>query len=271
MRGVSRSSLVAAHERLDAVLPSVDAGSLGEELFAVLHVLDREHGLRRAVSDPSRDPEQKAQLVRVLFEGKVSSDTLDLVADVVRLGWARPGDLATALERLAASATVGQLTDATGLDDLDDDMFRFTRLVAAEPELRAALSNPALPAERKRDLLDALLAERVHPATLRLVTEVAVHPRGRGLDRGLDEYARIAAERRRRLIAVVRTAVALSGSQKSRLAAALSAQYGREIHINIELDPDIVGGMTVRVGDEEIDGSIAGRLADVRRQLGAES
>lgn len=270
MRGVSRTSLTAALERLDGGLPSADAGALGEELFAVLHVLDREHALRRAVSDPSRPAEQKAQLARVLFEGKVSTATLDLVIDVVRLGWARSVDLADAVERLAVSATVAQVDTAAGLDDLEDDMFRFTRVVAREPELRSALANPALPADRKRDLLGALLDDKVHRATRLLIAEVATHPRGRGVERGLEGYARIAAERRQRLVAVVRTAVPLTVEQKDRLAATLSAQYGRDVHVNTEVDPKVVGGMSVQIGDEQINGTIAGRLAEVRRRLGAE-
>jgi F-type H+-transporting ATPase subunit delta len=271
MRGVSRESLRRAQERLDEVLSSVDAAALGGELFAVLHLLDREHALRRAVSDPARPAEQKAQLVRMLFEGKVDTVTLDLVADLVGQAWARSGDLTDALERLAVSATIAQIDGPADLDDLEDNLFRFTRVVAGEPGLRAALSDPALPADRKQELLDALLDGRVHAATRRLIVEAATHSRGRSVERSLDEYARIAADRRKRLIAVVHTAIPLTVEQKSRLAATLSAQYGSEVHVNTEVDPRVLGGMSVQVGDEQINGTVAARLADVRRRLGAES
>lgn len=271
MRGVSRASLREAQERFDAVLTTVDAGAFGDELFAVLHVLDREHALRRALSDPARPAEQKAQLVRVLFEGRVDTATLDLVADVAGRAWARAADLTDAVERFAVLATIAQIDTKEGLDDLEDDLFRFTRVIAGEPKLRAALSDPALPADRKAQLLQALVGDRVHAATLRLITEVATYPRGRSLERGLEEYARIAAERRRRLIAVVRSAVPLTVEQKNRLAATLAAQYGSEIHVNTEVDPRVLGGISVQVGDEQINGTVAARLADVRRRLGAES
>jgi F-type H+-transporting ATPase subunit delta len=94
-----------------------------------------------------------------------------------------------------------------------------------------------------------------------------VHPRGRGLEAALTEYAAIAARRRERLIAEVRVAFALPDDLRDRLAAALAAAYGHEVHLNVIVDPQVVGGMSVRIGDEQIDGSIATRLAVLRRRL----
>ena len=108
------------------------------------------------------------------------------------------------------------------LDDLEDELFRFGRVVNGAPDLRIALSNPFFPAERKRELLDALLGGKVTEPTLRLVTQAAVQARGRSLDASLDEYARLAAERRERLVAEVHVAIALTAAQRRRLAAALA-------------------------------------------------
>jgi F-type H+-transporting ATPase subunit delta len=141
--------------------------------------------------------------------------------------------------------------------------------VNAEPELRTALSSPFFPAERKRGLLDALLGGKVTQATMRLVTQAAVQTRGRSLDASLEEYARLAAERRERLVAEVHVAIALSAEQRSRLAAALAAAYGHDVHLNIVLDPQVVGGVSVQIAGEVIDGSMASRLAEVRRRLAA--
>jgi F-type H+-transporting ATPase subunit delta len=121
--------------------------------------------------------------------------------------------------------------------------------------------------ERKAALVTELLEGKTTPATLRLVVEAVTHPRGRSLERVLAEFGRIAAERRNRLVAVVRTAVDLSEQQKTRLSAALSAQYGHDVHLNIEVDPTVLGGMSIRVGDEEIDGTIVRRLNDIRRRI----
>jgi F-type H+-transporting ATPase subunit delta len=113
----------------------------------------------------------------------------------------------------------------------------------------------------------SLLADKVIPQTIQLVTQAALHPRGRSLDRSLAEYAHLAAEQRERLVAEVRVATELSAEQRSRLAAALAAKYGHDVHLNLVLDPQVIGGMIIRIEGEQIDGSVASRLAEVRRGL----
>jgi F-type H+-transporting ATPase subunit delta len=267
MRGASRASLAEASERFEAALSAGDPARLGDELFAVLRLLDREHVLRRALSDPARPPEQRAGLVQAVLEGKVSATTAEFLADVVRPRWSRSADLTDAIERFAVIAEVASAEAAGTLDDLEDELFRFGRIVEAQPQLRGVLVDHRVSAERKAELLATLLEGKVIPPTLRLATEAVTHPRGRSLERVLAEFGRVAAERRNRLVAVVRTAVELSEPQKTRLTAALSAQYDRDVHLNIEVDPSVLGGMSIRVGDEEIDGTIVRRLADIRRRI----
>jgi F-type H+-transporting ATPase subunit delta len=266
---VSRASLAEAKERLEAVIPSADLARLGADLFAVLHLIDREHGVRRAVSDPARDGADKAQLVQILLEGKVSPAALGLVADVVRLRWSKPSELSDAVETLAVTAESARAEADGRIDDLEDELFRFSRVIEGEPDLRGALAGPGLPADRKKSVVDALLDGKVTPATLTLVTELVLRPRGRSLEGGLAEYGKLVAQRRRRLFALVRTSSALSAEQRTRLAAVLAAAYGHEVHLNIEIDPTVIGGLSIEIGDEIIDGTIAGRLDDVRRRLGA--
>jgi F-type H+-transporting ATPase subunit delta len=267
MRGVSRASLAEAKEGLEALLSSADPATLGDELFAVLHLLDREHGLRRALSDPAQPGEQKAAVAHDLLRDGLTPATLGLVEDLVRLRWARPADLTETVETLAVIAEVASAEAARRLDDLEDELFRFGRIVASQPDLRRALNDRAAPRENKVQLLSDLLQGKVTAATLRLVSEVATYPRGRTLERALETYGGIAAERRSRLIAVVRTSIELTEDQKTRLTAALSAQYDRDIHLNVEVDPTVLGGLSVQIGDEEIDGTIQRRLGEARRRL----
>lgn len=267
MRGASRASLTDAKERLESLLSSGDPAALGDELFALLHVLDREHVLRRAVSDPAQPAERRAAVISAVLDGKVAAGTRDFAADLVRLRWARSLDLTDAVEELAVIAEAASAEAARRLDDLEDELFRFGRIVEGEPRLRGALVDPRVPADRKATLLAELLEGKVTPATLRLVTEAATHPRGRSLERVLTAYGRTVAERRNRLVAVVRTAVELSEGQKTRLAAALAAQYDLDVHLNIEVDSSVLGGMSIQIGDEEIDGTIVRRLGDVRRRI----
>lgn len=269
MQGVSRRSAANAREHLDRLLadPATDVAALGEELFDVVHLLDRAHALRRALADPAFPGDRKSALARSLLGDRVSGNTLDLLDGLVHSHWSRTLDLVDAAEVLAVTSTVTRAEREERLDDLEDELFRFRRIVDGQPRLRAVLADPAVAGERKAALLRELLEDKVTSATLRLVTEVAAHPRGRSFDRGLEEYGRLAAQRRARLIAVVRSAVPLTEEQRSRLAAALAAAYGHQVHLNTEVDPDVMGGLTVRIGDEVIDGTIAGRLDEVRRNL----
>jgi len=268
MRGMSRTSLAEVEERLAPLtVSSGAAASLGDELFSVAGVLAGESVLRRALSDPSRPAQARAGLATAVLGGKISDDAMGLVAAVAAARWSAPGDLTDAVEQLAVQAVVAAAELEGRLDDLEDQLFRFGRVVASQPALRIALTNPFVSADAKRQLLNDLLAAKVSPEALRLITQAAINPLGRSLDVSLEEYAKIAARRRERLVAEVHVAVPLSDEQRSRLASALATVYGHQVHLNVVLDPRVSGGMTVRVGDELIDGSVATRLAAAGRRL----
>jgi len=268
MRGVSRASLAEVEERLEPLTASPElSAALGDELFAVARLLATQSALRRALADPSRLPQQRSALARSVLAGKVREETADLLAAVAAARWSAPGDLRDAVEQLAVQALVAAAQHEGHLDDLEDELFRFGRIVASQPGLRMALTNPFILADAKGRLLTDLLADKVTPEALRLITEAAASPLGRSLDLSLEEYARLAARRRARLVAEVHVAVALTAEQRRRLAAALTDTYGHEVYLNVVFDPRVVGGMTVRVGDELIDSTVATRLADARRRL----
>jgi F-type H+-transporting ATPase subunit delta len=268
MRGISRVSLAQMEERLEPLTAAPErANTLGNELFAVAGLLASEPALRRALSDPSRSAEARAGLTSAVLSGKVSADCVGLVGSAAAARWSGPGDLTDAIEQLAVQAIAAAAEQEGSLDELEDELFRFGRVVASVPELRIALTNPFLPADAKRELLAELLAGKVTPEALRLVTQAAVNPLGRSLDVSLEEYARIAAQRRERLVAEVHVATPLSGQQRDRLAQALAAAYGHQVHLNVVLDARVAGGMTIKIGDELIDGSVATRLAEARRRM----
>jgi F-type H+-transporting ATPase subunit delta len=265
---MSRSSLAEVEERLAPLTGSAQAAiSLGDELFSVAGVLATQSALRRALSDPSRSSRARASLATAVLAGKVSDDASGLVAAVAAARWSAPGDVTDAIEQLAVQAVVAAAEHEGRLDELEDELFRFGRVVASQPELRMALTNPFVAADAKRQLLDDLLAAKVGPEALRLISQAATNPLGRSLDVSLEDYAKIAARRRERMVAEVHVAVPLSDEQRSRLAGALASMYGHQVHLNVVLDPRVSGGMTVRVGDELIDGSVATRLAAAGRRL----
>jgi F-type H+-transporting ATPase subunit delta len=267
MRGASRASLAELTERLDAAVTTEEmADKVGDELFAVVRLLDSEHGLRRALADSTKPSEEKTAVVRRLLHGQVSAESEDLVAEAAAARWASSGDLADALEQLAVEAYTLAAQDGGTLDDLEDDLFRFSRLVSGQPGLREALVGAA-PTDAKQSLLTDLLGGKVSRPSMSLITQVLTHPRGRSPQAALDLCAGIAARRREQLLAEVRVASELTAEQRRRLTAALTEAYGQGIHLNVVHDPAVIGGMSVKIGDELIDGTAASRLAEVRRRL----
>jgi F-type H+-transporting ATPase subunit delta len=246
---------------------SVDAAKLAEELAAVTGLLDREVSLRRVLTDPAQSGEAKAQLAGRLFGDQLSSDAADLVVGMVRSRWSRSRDLVDATEELASSADLIAAQRADVLDDVEDELFRFGRIVGSSSELRAALADKTADNRAKTGLVEELLGGRVNPITERLVVRLVAQPRGRSLEAGLDALSKLAAERRDRMIAEVTSAVPLGDAQRQRLAAALTKLYGRQVHLNLDVDPEVLGGMQVRIGDEVITGTIAERLEDARRRM----
>ncbi|MER6103430.1 F0F1 ATP synthase subunit delta [Streptomyces sp. NPDC001832] len=269
MNGASREALAAARERLDALTDntSVDAAKLAEELAAVTAMLQREVSLRRVLTDPSQAGEAKAELAGRLLRGQVSGETVDLISGMVRSRWSQSRDLVDAVEELANIADLTAAQRSGDLDDVEDELFRFGRIVASDKELRAALTSRSASAAAKSQLLRSLLGSKARPTTERVVVRLVTQPRGRSLEAGLESLSKLAAERRDRMVAVVTSAVPLSDRQKQRLGAALAKIYGRSMHLNLDVDPTVLGGIAVRVGDEVINGTIAERLEEATRRM----
>jgi F-type H+-transporting ATPase subunit delta len=269
MRGASRASFAELREHLAAenITSATVARRLADELFAVVGLLDSEHALRRALSDPGKPAAEKGAITEALLRGKITRRAEGLIVNAAQSRWATPGDMVDAIEQLAIETmTIASQAQDT-LDDLEDELFRFGRVIAGQPDLRAALADPSLPGDRKDGVLTALIRGKVTGVTLGLVKQMVAHPRGRSLNAALDMCADIAARRRQQLIAVVRTATELSADQRRRLAAALARSYGHRVHLNVVLDPSVIGGISVEIGDELIDGTAASRLAEVKRRL----
>ncbi|GAA0633202.1 F0F1 ATP synthase subunit delta [Sporichthya brevicatena] len=270
MRGASKAALAAAVDRFDQVSRGLDANGLArlsDELFAVLQVVDTEHMLRRSLSDPSRPGSAKSEVAQVLFSGKVSGETLEVVTTLAAQRWSRPSEMADGLENLAVLAEIARAEALGELDDVEDELFRFGRIVEAEPGLRGALVDPAVGADRKGELVAGLLSGRAKDSTVRLVRQVVSHPRGRTPERNIAHLGKAVSDRRRKLVALVRSAVPLEPQEKDRLARALAGIYGHDVQVKAEVDPSIVGGLFVQVGDEVVDGTIAGRLDRLKRRF----
>jgi F-type H+-transporting ATPase subunit delta len=256
------ASKVTGHERPDGA----DHFRTANDLFGVADVLRREPALRRTLTDASIPAGPKAELVRQVFGSALAQPSLDLVASAVGLRWTAPRDLADALEHVGVVSVVLGAEEQDQADALEDELFGFGRLVADNAELRDALSDPARSVEDKQALVRELLEGRATPATVKLAQQ-AVKGTHRTVPLALEAYQKIAADHRRRLVATVRVAQPLSEGDSRRLADALQRQYGRPVHLNVMIDPDVIGGMLVEIGDDVIDGTVSSRLDDARRKL----
>lgn len=269
LQGASRESLVASRETLATLArnPDTDLVALAADLFALAALLDEERPLRRALTDPARSSDDRAALARAVAGSQVGASALDVFVWAVRARWSGPRDLADSLEVLAVDAQVAGADRAGRLDAVEDELFRVARIVAGSPDLRIALGDRAAPVEARAALLEGLIGGKVAPETSALVRQAVVAPRGRSFDRVLEEYAQHAAEQRSRRVATVTAAVPLTTEQRDRLAAVLRQLYGTEVHLNVQVDPAVVGGIRIEIGDEVIDGSVLSRLEDARRRL----
>lgn len=270
MQGVSRGALAESRQALQAALGSgVDWTTLSDELFSVVGLLDGNAVVRRAFADPSREGQAKRALATNLLGGRLAPATVELVSAVVAQRWSHERDLTDALEQLAIEVRLASAEAGGRADEVESQLFRFERTVAATPELRDALANPALPTERKAALVDRLLSGKVAEETRALAVQAAANPRGRHLGDAIEAVLATAAQRRDQLTAVATVAVPLSDEQQERLRAALSRHYDRPILLQSVVDPSVVGGIRVQVGDEVVDGTITRRLDEARRHMGA--
>jgi F-type H+-transporting ATPase subunit delta len=270
MRGASGESLAAARESLAALtsVPATDVTALSDDLASIAVLLGSEVSLRRLLTDPARPGEQRAALVADLLAGKVGENAVDLVAGVVRSRWSQPRDLAEAMDELSVEAELALAERAGSLDAVEDDLFRFGRILGSEPELAAGLSD-RIPVRQRTGLVDSLLAGKANPSAVRLIHRVVANPRGESVLTGIERLSGIAAVHRERITALVTAVVPLTEAQRERLTGILTRGYGKQIRLNVELDPELIGGMTIRIGDDIIDGSLATRLGEAARGFAA--
>jgi F-type H+-transporting ATPase subunit delta len=264
MRGASADALAALTEQVRSTKTLADAEALGGELFSVAALFRSDPALRRIGTDASLPAEVKQGVVRDLLGGKVGDASLDLVADAVGRRWTSQRDLPDALVRLSEIALVRSV--GAKADQLADELFGVAQTLKSNPDLRDALSNPGRSVEDRRTLVDTIFGGKVLPATVTL-TKQALAGTYRTVGAALEVYREVAAQVAGERVATIRVSEPLADADRARLQKALSKQYGRDVHVNEVVDPSVVGGIRVELGDDVIDGTIANRIDDARRRL----
>ena len=268
--GSSRQSLALLRVDLDEKLKnltSADCATLSDELFHIWSSLDSSIGLRRALTDPARDAASKSELIANLFGKVLSAKALEIFSKAVSLRWSNPAQLADAIEQIAveAEAAVANIDDK--LDLVLSEIFNFSKIILENPELRLALINRADSVERKQELLKSIFGQKFTSSSQRLLLK-SVEGRGnRGIEKSISAYSNALTARRNRVNAHIKSSIALSDGQAKKLADSLTKKIGQPVHLNIEIDPSVLGGISIRFGDEVIDGTISNRLAEASRAL----
>lgn len=266
MLGASRSSLAHLSEALGN-RPDAGMADLSADLYAVAGLLDREKALRSALADSGTAPDARAGLVRSLLGQRVGPAAVEVTEEVARQRWSDDGDIVLGIEALAAEAAFAAARADGSLDATEEEIFRFGRAVDASAELQMALTDPALSADAKAGIVTSLLAGRSTDATRAVLSYAVGHLHGRRIDTVVDELTELAARQRSRIVAEVRVALPLTDEQRRRLVDILGRLTGREIRLNEAVDPTVLGGALVTVGDEVIDGTVATRLEQARRAI----
>lgn len=265
LRGASAEALAVLNERLDSMTGTNKAAAqLGDELFTVSQLVRGEAGLRRFATDGSLPVDTKQGMVQQVFKGRLGEPALDLLNEAVGHRWTLARDLADALERLSEIAVVRSAGAKAG--QVTDELFALSRVIDDNPDLRSALSDPARSVDDKAALLSSLLEGKALPATITLATQ-ALAGTYRTMTAALATYREVAAQAQGEMVATARVARPLTAADQDRLAEVLGRQYATTVHLNVVVDPDVLGGIRVEIGDEIIDGTIASRLDDARRRL----
>ena len=267
--GSSRNSLAATREVLDKTLNGLSgdaASALSTDLFAVVNALGQNVALRRAITDPSRHAEEKEALLKQLFGSRISDSALAIANAAVTKRWSSPADLLISVEQIAIQAEAGAANSRGELDKLEEEIFAFGRALIANQDLRNALSGNSDAVAEKKALVNNVLKSATS-STKVLVSQIVNGLWGRSIENALSDIAHATAEHRSLVVAHVQSAIDLTADQKAKLASALSKQVGQAVRVNVETNPNVLGGVSIRFRDELIDGTVISRMAEASQAL----
>lgn len=153
------------------------------------------------------------------------------------------------------------------LPKVEEELFNLSHILTSNDDLRTTLSDPAIPGDRRQGIIEDLIGKRAQPITTLLVQFVVAAGRARELPAIVSNLVERAAADRQHAVAEVRSAVPLDDDQRRRLARALSSNLGKEVEVKVYVDPSVLGGLSARVGDVVIDGTVRHRLDQLKETI----
>ncbi|OBF59229.1 F0F1 ATP synthase subunit B/delta [Mycobacterium sp. 852002-53434_SCH5985345] len=273
MRSASRLAVASLAERFSDIAKDLDnkaLSSLSAELVSVAEMLDREIVVTRYLTVPAEDPAPRVRLIERLVSGKVADATLDVLRMAVSERWSANSDLGDAIEHISRQALLEVAEREDKVDDVEDQLFRFSRILDAQPRLGIMLGDYGVPVEGRIDLLRKVLdsaSARVDPIVVALLTQTVQLLRGESAEEAFQFLAKVAVARHGEIVARVSAAADLSDAQRSRLTDVLGRIYGHPVTVQLQVSDELLGGLLISVADEVIDGTLASRLAAAKAQL----
>lgn len=261
MGSATRSALEAARTAL-AAADGVDLAT-GEQLLAAARTIGSSPQLVSALTDPSAGPESKAGLIGAIFQS-MSSAARALLEGIVASRWSNGVELLAGIEEIGIRAVAAS---ARAEASVEGELFAFGRAVASEAELELAIGSKRGAPEGKAALVAGLLGASASPQAVAIISHLVQQPRGRRIGALVRTGAEIVADAAGKGVATVTVARELTAAQRDEIAASLARRYGRAFTINQVVDPAVIGGVRVQVGDEVIDGSVAARLTELKLRL----
>jgi F-type H+-transporting ATPase subunit delta len=272
LRSASRESLaalVAKFDEMTAGLGPDQLSSVADDLASVAKLLARESILTRHLADPADDPSAKLGLVDTLFDGKIGDTALDVLKAAVSGRWSSDANLVDAVEHVARLALLVRAEREGVAGDVEEQLFRFGRIMDAQPRLTTLLSDYTAPAEGRVKLLREVLGSGsgVNATTVALLSQTIELLRGERADEAVLDLAELAVARRGEVVAHVSAAAGLSDTQRTRLTEVLTRIYGHPVSVQLHINPALLGGLNIAVGDEVIDGTLSSKLAAAETKL----
>lgn len=267
MSAVSTESLNKVEQVLVANA-TTNPTHLASELFAVVDLIDSNASLRRGLTDPSREEAQRAGIARSILSGKVSEAAINVVSAAAGARWSEERDLADALEKTAVTSVALAAEQRGGVEALEltvNELLTFVKAVESSAEAQAALADTRASKEALKKLAVSLGGTASTPEGQLLLERVGSATRGTTAARLASGFVEIIVKRQNRWIARVTTAAALTAEQVAKLQGSLNKIYGKELKLDVTIDPSVLGGLRVQVGDEVIDGTLSTRLSDLSR------
>lgn len=261
MGSATREAIARARTAL-AGLDAVDPAT-GEQLLAAGRAIGDASHLRAALADPAAPADAKRGLVNSVF-ASLGTQARELLGTLVAGRWSSADEMVAGIEELGFRALAAS---APADVDLVAELIAFRRAVDSSPELELALGSKLGDVEAKARLVRQLLAGKASRQVTAVVEQLVRQPRGRRIGAMLRRAAAVIADQSGALIANVTVATALTADQRERLQTGLGRQYGRPVRVNEIVDPTVIGGLRVQIGDDVIDGTLASRLQDLRLQL----